>query len=121
VQFENRAHFFSAAAEAMRRILIDSARRKLAARHGAGQERVDVDEVEIAAPSRDDEMLAVHEALELLAREDAQTAELVKLRYFAGFSLAEAAEVLGLAERTAERQWSYARAWLFAAIKRQAR
>ena len=120
-RFENRAHFFSAAAEAMRRILIDGARRKLAARHGAGQERVDVADVEIAAPSPDNEMLAIHEALELLAREDAQTAELVKLRYFAGFSLAEAAEVLGLATRTAERQWAYARAWLYDAIKRAAR
>src|SRR4029079_2720667 len=116
-----RAHFFSAAAEAMRRILIDGARRKLAARHGAGQERVDVTDVEIAAPLPDNEMLAIHEALELLAREDAQAAELVKLRYFAGFSLAEAAEVLGLAARTAERQWAYARAWLFDAIKRAAR
>lgn len=116
--FENRAHFFGAAAEAMRRILVERARRKLAVRHGAGQEQVNLDDVEIASPARDDQLLAVHEALELLAMEDAQSAELVKLRYFTGLSLAEAAEVLGLAGRTAERQWAYARAWLFAAIKR---
>jgi RNA polymerase sigma factor (TIGR02999 family) len=120
-RFENRAHFFSAAAEAMRRILIDGARRKLAMRHGARLERVDVADLEIAAPSPDDEMLAIHEALELFAAEDAQTAELVKLRYFAGFSLGEAAELIGLSGRTAERQWAYARAWLFDAIKRSRR
>ena len=84
-RFENRAHFFAAAAEAMRRILIERARRKLAARRGSGQERVDVDEIEIAAPTeKDDELLAVHEALDRLATHDARKAELVKLRYFAG-------------------------------------
>ncbi|MEO8351299.1 MAG: ECF-type sigma factor [Chthoniobacteraceae bacterium] len=120
-RFENRAHFFSAAAEAMRRILIERARRKMAARNGAGQENIDIETLEIAAPSPDEEMLAVDEALELFAVEDAQTAELVKLSYFAGFSLAEAAELLGLTERTAKRRWTYARAWLFDALKRRAR
>ena len=117
-RFENRAHFFSAAAEAMRRILVERARRKLAARHGGGKERLDVDEVEIAAPCTTDELLAVHEALELFAIEDAQSAEMVKLCYFAGFSLAEAGELLGFSERTAKRRWAYARAWLFDTIKR---
>ena len=112
-RFENRAHFFAAAAEAMRRILIERARRKLAARRGPGQERVDVDEIEIAAPTeQDDELLAVHEALDRLATHDARKAELVKLRYFAGLSFAETAEVLGISEATAYRDWEYARAWL---------
>ena len=117
-RFENRAHFFAAAAEAMRRILVERARRKLAARHGGGQERLDVEEVEIAAPSTNDELLAVDEALELLALEDAPSAEMVKLCYFAGLSLAEAGELLGFSERTAKRRWAYARAWLFDIIQR---
>jgi len=116
-RWENRAHFFGAAAEAMRRILIDRARRKLAARHGGGGERVDVDEVEIAAPAKDDELLAVHEALDKLSAHDARKAELVKLRYFAGLSIDEAADVLGISAPTAKRWWAYARAWLFAAIR----
>jgi RNA polymerase sigma factor (TIGR02999 family) len=112
-RWENRAHFFGAAAEAMRRILIERARRKLAARRGPGQERVDMDEIEIAAPTeKDDELLAVHEALDRLATHDARKAELVKLRYFAGLSFAETAEVLGISEATAYRDWEYARAWL---------
>jgi RNA polymerase sigma factor (TIGR02999 family) len=117
--FENRAHFFGAAAEAMRRILIDRARRKLAARHGAGAEHVDVDEIEIAAPTqKDDELLAVHEALEVLAAHDPRKAELVKLRYFVGLTLDETAAVLGISVPTAKRDWAYARAWLFRAISR---
>lgn len=117
-RWENRAHFFGAAAEAMRRILIDRARRKLAARHGGGGEHVDVDEIEIAAPAKDDELLAVHEALDKLAAHDARKAELVKLRYFAGLSIDEAADVLGISAPTAKRDWAYARAWLFAAIRK---
>ena len=118
-RWENRAHFFGAAAEAMRRILIDRARRKLAARHGGGQERLDVDEFEIAAPTeKDDELLAVHEALDKLAAHDARKAELVKLRYFAGLSIDEAADVLGISAPTAKRDWTYARAWLFREIKK---
>jgi RNA polymerase sigma factor (TIGR02999 family) len=117
-RFENRAHFFGAAAEAMRRILIDRARRKLAAKHGAGAEHVDASEVEIAAPTaEDDELLAVHEALDRFAAEDPTKAELVKLRFFAGLTLDEAAAILGLPERTAKRHWAYAKAWLFEAIR----
>ena len=112
-RFNDRAHFFGAAAEAMRRILIDRARRKAALRHGGGQQRVDVDEIEIAAPAQDDQLLAVHEALEKFAALDAPRAELVKLRFFAGLTLEESAAVLGISEPTAKRWWSYSRAWLF--------
>ena len=118
-RWENRAHFFGAAAEAMRRILIDRARRKLAARHGGGQQRLAADEIEIAAPTeKDDELLAVHEALDQLAAHDARKAELVKLRYFAGLTIDEAAEVLGISAPTAKRDWTYARAWLFRELQR---
>ncbi len=118
--FENRAHFFGAAAEAMRRILIERARRKLSAKHGAGAERVDADEVEIASPAeKDEELLAVHDALDALAAHDARKAELVKLRYFAGLTIEEAADVLGIAAPTAKRDWTYARAWLFRKISGQ--
>jgi len=116
-QFQNRAHFFGAAAEAMRRILVDSARRKLTARHGGGQPREDIAGLEIAAPSSDDELLAVHDALEKFAAIDPQKAELVKLRYFAGLPFSEVAEVLGISEPTAKRWWAYARAWLHAEIE----
>ena len=111
-QFQNRAHFFGAAAEAMRRILVDSARRKLTARHGGGQLREDIAGLEIAAPSSEDELLAVHEALEKFATIDPLKAELVKLRYFVGLPFSEVAEVLGISEPTAKRWWAYARAWL---------
>ena len=111
--FENRAHFFGAAAEAMRRILVESARRKLRGKRGSGVEHVDVDEIEIAAPmANENELLAVHEALDRLAASDARKAELVKLRYFAGLSFEETAEVLGISVPTAHRDWAYARAWL---------
>ena len=116
--FANRAHFFAAAAEAMRRILIERARRKLAAKHGAGAEHLDVDDVEITAPAaKDDELLAVHESLDALAAHDTRKAELVKLRYFVGLTIEEAAEVLGISAPTAKRDWTYARAWLFRAIQ----
>ena len=117
-QFENRAHFFGAAAEAMRRILIDRARRKQARCHGGGQEHVDVHEMEIAAPQPDDEMLAVNDALEKFAREEPLKAELVKLRYFAGLTIEETAQVLGLSPATAKRHWVFARAWLYAEVQR---
>ena len=110
--FENRAHFFGAAAEAMRRILVERARRKSSAHRGSGAEHCDIEEVEIAAPLGDDELLAVNDALERLATYDPRKAELVKLRYFAGFSFEEAAEVLGISVRTAARDWDFARAWL---------
>jgi RNA polymerase sigma factor (TIGR02999 family) len=117
VQWDGRAHFFAAAAEAMRRILINSARRKHAVRHGGGQQRVALEKIEIAATAKDEEMLAVDEALEKLAAHDKTKAELVKLLYFVGLTIPEAASILGLSEPTAKRYWSYARAWLFAAIE----
>lgn len=115
--FANRAHFFAAAAEAMRRILIDKARRKKAIRHGGDQQRVDIDDVAVAAPADDDELLAVNEALEQLAVQNKVEAELVKLRYFVGLTLEETAQVLGISARTADNYWAHARAWLFREIK----
>jgi RNA polymerase sigma factor (TIGR02999 family) len=115
--WQNRAHFFGAAAEAMRRILIDNARRKRAIRHGGGQHRVNFDDVDIAAAIEDDQLLAVHEALDKLAALDKTKAELVKLRYFVGMTIEEAAEVLGVSEPTAKRYWAYARAWLYREIQ----
>jgi RNA polymerase sigma factor (TIGR02999 family) len=115
--WQNRAHYFAAAAEAMRRILIDNARRKRALRHGGGQERVDVEQAEIAAPTDDDQLLAIHEALDKFAAQDQQKAELVKLRYFVGLNLVEAAEILGISEPTAKRWWAYARAWLYREVR----
>ena len=111
--FGNRAHFFGAAAEAMRRILIERARRRMAAKRGAGAAAVPLDEVEIPCPaSSDDELLAVNEALEKFAKIDARKAELIKLRYFVGMSYEEAASALGIAVPTAKQWWAYARAWL---------
>ena len=115
--FENRAHFFSAAAGAMRRILVERARHKTSAKHGAGAEHCEVSEIEIAAPVVDGgELLAVHESLDAFTLHDARKAELVKLRYFAGLSFEEAALVLGVSVITAKRDWAYARAWLHHAI-----
>ena len=112
-KFENRAHFFAAAAEAMRRILVESARRKQREKRGGGAEHVDVAELEIAAPPGNAaESLAIHEVLDRLAAHDARKAEVVKLRYFVGFSFEETAEVLGISVPTAKRDWAYARAWL---------
>jgi len=115
--WQNRAHFFGAAAEAMRRILISSARRKQAQRRGAGAQHVDLDQVEIAQPRSTDELLALDEALERFAALEPQQAELVKLRYFIGMTIEEAAQVLGISEATAKRWWAYARAWLFEAVQ----
>jgi RNA polymerase sigma factor (TIGR02999 family) len=117
VKWDGRAHFFGAAAEAMRRILIDNARRKKAVRHGGDQQRVDIADLEIAAATKDDELLAVNDALEKLAAVDKQKAELVKLRYFGGLTIDEAAEVLGISAPTAKRWWAYSRAWLFQHLK----
>jgi RNA polymerase sigma factor (TIGR02999 family) len=116
--WQNRAHFFGAAAEAMRRILIDRARHKRAMRHGGGQKRVDVEDVEIASATADDQLLAVNEALDKLAAQDKQKAELVKLRYFIGMTIEEAAQILGVSEPTAKRYWAYARAWLYHEIQK---
>jgi RNA polymerase sigma factor (TIGR02999 family) len=116
--WQNRAHFFAAAAEAMRRILIERARRRQRIRHGGGQDRVDIDNVEIAAGGENDEqLLQIHEALDRLALEDKVKAEVVKLHFFVGLTDREVAELLGLSERTVERHWAYAKAWLFRAIR----
>lgn len=117
--FENRAHFFSAAAEAMRRILVDSARRKRAIRRGGGAAHEPLQEDHFVQNERSDELLAVDEALDLLANEDPGAANLVKLRYFAGMNMNEAAETLGVSLRNAERTWTYARAWLRRRLGRQ--
>jgi RNA polymerase sigma factor (TIGR02999 family) len=111
-QFEGRRHFFAAAAEAIRRILVEQARRKQAARHGGSRQREDIDPDRIAAPTRDEELLALHEALDLLAERHPEKAELVKLRYFAGLTADQAAATLGISPSTADRHWTYARAWL---------
>lgn len=117
-KWNGRAHFFGAAAEAMRRILIENARRKCAARHGGGQAKLDIAEIQVAAPAKDDELLAVSDALEKFAVRDKQKAELVKLRYFVGLTTEEAAEVLGISVPTADRWWNFSRAWLFEEIER---
>lgn len=111
--WRNRAHFFGAAAEAMRRILIARARRRKRQRRGGGAEHLSSEDLEIAAPTPDEEMLALNEALERFAAHDSQSAELVKLRYFVGLTLEEAADVLGISLATAKRWWAYAKAWLF--------
>lgn len=116
--WNNRYHFFSAAAEAMRRILIDNARRKQRPKHGGDQQRVDLDNVNVAIDTDDDTLLLIDEALELLAQEDADKAKLVKLRYFAGLTIPEAAKALGQSESTAKRSWIYARAFLMRELKR---
>jgi RNA polymerase sigma factor (TIGR02999 family) len=117
IHFQNRAQFFGAAAEAMRRILIDRARRNRAVRHGGNQQRVDIEGVELAASSEDDQLLAVNDALEKLTQQDRVEAELVKLRYFVGMTNDEAAEVLGISPRTAKYYWTHARAWLYREIE----
>jgi RNA polymerase sigma factor (TIGR02999 family) len=117
VPYVNRAHFFAAAAEAMRRILIESARRKSAEKRGRDWERVDLDTVDIAADANNETLLLVSESLDKLALEDAPAAELVKLRFFAGLTLEEAGQALGVSERTAKRYWAFARAWLFNEMK----
>jgi RNA polymerase sigma factor (TIGR02999 family) len=118
-KWHDRTHFFAAAAEAMRRILVDSARRKRAARHGGGQHRVAMPEIGPAVMESDDRVLVVNEALEKFAVLDPPKAELVKLRYFVGMTLGQAAEALGISERTAKRHWAFARAWLHEEIKAQ--
>jgi RNA polymerase sigma factor (TIGR02999 family) len=106
-------HFFAAAAEAMRRILVERARRKGRCKHGGGRRRVELESIDVAEERSHDELLALDEALALFAREHSEKAELVKLRYFAGLTTRQAAEVMGISTATAERHWSYARAWLY--------
>jgi RNA polymerase sigma factor (TIGR02999 family) len=115
--FDSRAHFFAAAAEAMRHLLIDNARRKLARRHGGGQQRVDVEYVDIALPADEDHLIAVNDALDQLAARSPVQAQVVKLRFFVGMTAAESAEVLGLSERTVKQYWSHARTWLYQEIQ----
>ena len=110
--WDNRGHFFAAAAEAMRRLLIRNAERKRSLRHGGGRARVDLDDVHPALPPPQDDLLALDEALDALARIEPRTAELVKLRYFAGFTNKEAAEILGISPRQGNALWAYARVWL---------
>jgi RNA polymerase sigma factor (TIGR02999 family) len=114
--FAGRAHFFAAAAEAMRRILIDRARRKCALRHGGGHERVDIEQVDMAGPGADEQILAINDALDKLAAQDPLEAELVKLRYFAGLTVEEAASLLEVSPRTAQNYWAHARTWLYREI-----
>src|SRR5512134_3173668 len=118
-KWNDRTHFFAAAAEAMRRILVDNARRKRAQRHGGGQQRVEVPDLASAVTETADKVLAVNEALEKFAVLDPQKAEVVKLRYFVGLTIDQAADALGISERTAKRYWAFARAWLHEEIKAQ--
>jgi RNA polymerase sigma factor (TIGR02999 family) len=116
--WKSRTHFFAAAAEAMRRILIDNARRKQRLKHGGGQQKIDLDEIESAIEEPSEDIIALNEALEKLAMEDPMKADLVKLRYFAGLTMQQAAEMLSISSATADRYWSYARAWLFDKINK---
>jgi RNA polymerase sigma factor (TIGR02999 family) len=115
-RWNSRGHFFAAAAEAMRRILVDNARRKRSVKHGGARQRVDLDAAVAYVEEPTDELLSVDEALDKLAQEDPRKAELVKLRYFAGLSVQEAADVLGISRATADRYWAYSKVWLYCAI-----
>jgi RNA polymerase sigma factor (TIGR02999 family) len=114
--WSNRGHFFAAAAEAMRRILIENARRKQRHKHGGDHQRVDLDNADIAIEGPSTDLIALDEALTRLAEEDRVVADLVKMRYFSGLTLGQAAAVLGVSRRTADRYWAYARAWLYQEI-----
>ena len=116
-RWDNRGHFFAAAAEAMRRILVEAARRRAAARHGGAAHRQPLDPEAAAVPEQREDLIAIDEALDRLAAEDPLKADLVKLRYFVGLTLPEAAAALGLSERTAGRHWTFARAWLRRAVE----
>jgi RNA polymerase sigma factor (TIGR02999 family) len=120
IHWNGRRHFFGAAAEAIRRILIERARCKKSLRGGGELQRVDLEELEIAAPMDDEDLLALHDALDELAREDPLAAELVKLRFFTGLTHEEAADLLGLSRSAADRTWTFARAWLFQQIRPEA-
>jgi RNA polymerase sigma factor (TIGR02999 family) len=116
-QWNSRGHFFAAAAEAMRRILVENARRKACIRHGGGRHRVDLDAVELGGKTPADQILALDDALTRLAERDAQAAKLVNLHCFAGLSIEQAAETLGISSRTAYRDWAFAQAWLYRHIR----
>jgi RNA polymerase sigma factor (TIGR02999 family) len=117
LHWKNRRHFFAAAVEAMRRILIENARRKKAERHGGGRTRLDLDEADMVSRSEPDELLDLDDALGVLAREDPDSAQLVKLRLFAGLSVEQAAGELGISRAGAYQHWTYARAWLNARLQ----
>jgi RNA polymerase sigma factor (TIGR02999 family) len=119
VLFENRAHFFAAAAEAMRRILVDRVRQKLALKRGGNLIRVDIEGVELPSPMPDEELLALDEALDRLATVDTRAGEMVKLCFFIGLTQEEAARELGVSVSTAERLWAFARAWLLREVRKQ--
>lgn len=119
-RWQNRAHFFGAAAEAMRRILIENARRKSRLKRGGDQVRVDFDSVDVAATTPDDNVLLIDEAVERLKQEDPEKAQIVVLKFFGGRTNQEVAQALGVTERTVERHWAYAKAWLFTNIRAQA-
>jgi len=114
--YDSRGHFFAAAAEAMRRILIEQARSKGRQKRGGGRQRIDIDAIDLATHANPDQLLAIDEALEKLRREDPAVYELVKLRYFAGLNIEQAAAALGISAPTAYRHWNYARAWLHAEL-----
>jgi RNA polymerase sigma factor (TIGR02999 family) len=116
-QWNSRGHFFGAAAEAMRRILVEAARRKQRERHGGDHKRVELSEIRIGIDSPPDELLAIDENLEKLATADQQAAQIVKLHCFAGLTIEQAAELLGISARTAYRDWAYARGWLFRSLE----
>jgi RNA polymerase sigma factor (TIGR02999 family) len=118
--WNGRGHFFAAAAEAMRRILVDQARRRLSLRRGGNLQRHPIEDGEIEAPEPSVDVLAVHEALECFQSVDATAAQIVKLRYFAGLTIPQVAEAIGISTSTAERSWAYARAWLHTALKHDA-
>lgn len=115
-QFEGRGHIFAAVAEAIRRILVEQARRRQATKRGGQRQREELDERSLVAPVPDDELLALHEAIDLLAEKHPEKAKLVKLRYFTGLTADQAAAALGISPSTADRQWQYARAWLRRAL-----
>ena len=116
--WSGRGHFFAAAAEAMRRILVENARRKQRLKHGGGLQRAHLTTLDLAISSQDENLLAVNDALDKLAAHDPLGAQLIKLRFFAGLPNVEAARVLGIPERTAKRTWAYARAWLYEELKK---
>ncbi|MEA3224442.1 MAG: sigma-70 family RNA polymerase sigma factor [Planctomycetota bacterium] len=116
--WSNRSHFFAAAAEAMRRLLVDNARRKKSEKRGGRRNKVDLDELRVATRTTPDDLIELDDALTKLAREDADVADLVKLRYFGGLTLEQAAEIKGISRRTAGRHWNYARLWLYREMTR---
>ena len=118
VQWDNRGHFFAAAAEAMRRILVEAARRKGRLKHGGGRQRCELDEADVIALPASVDLVALDEALEKLAQEDPTKAQLVKLRYFAGLTVEQAGELLGISRATADRYWHFARAWLYDEVRK---